>query len=551
MEIKEISTISEKETNNYWNNLSSILDIEKSIINIIEENSENIIEKETWKTKRIILDSYLTNKIFNLFWKNKSNTIKSMIKDIIKKEFILKNKDVILFSKWNIYIILSSNDKRFNWFDEENIIFVIHEFLKNFNQNNILYNVLKNIDIQNYSKKELKNFITNDYNKVIFDEYILTIQDLISEIKQDIDIEIIKWIAWKLFRDNYEVVLEELAKYFTNYILDIKTIRKITIKSIIKQIDLKNKDINFFEFNKQLTNNIKNIIKKIVKENLENKFWTWIKENFIKMIAKNINVEDIIQIIFIKISKNIIDIIEFNFKDHSVIENIELFLSYYSWKIVIENYWKLNYRFKYPELNIEWINQTNNYINTINSNNHKFIINKLVEIIKNKIKIEEQINYTKKELEKEKVEEIKKNQKKNDYQNEIKKIEEDINNKRHKMRRNIAISKKLKEELAKLNNWKLNKKIIQLMSWKKKKIEDEIEESLIMIKGYNKEISQLNYKITSLKQDLKYLEQQNKLIKKINTQIEELKNKLQIYIRKINVIKNSLSKELQKRKFKI
>ena len=553
METIKISTISEKEINNYWNNLSSILDIEKSIINIIEENSKNIIEKKTKNNKRIILDEYITNIFFEYFKNNKTDKIKSFIKNILRKEFLLKNKDLILFAKWKIYIIITSNDKRFNWIDEENIDLILHEFLKNFEQNIILNKVIQNIELKKYTKNELNDFISNNYNKIIFNEYVLVLQDLIQEIKEDIniDIEAIQWIVWKLFRDNYNLALEELAKYFSNYILNIRYIKDKVIKKISKTIDFTNKNVDFLKINENLYKNINKEIIKIINKELIEKTWTWVKNFFIELISKNININYIINEIFKKISENILNEIENNFKDSKIIKNIEAFLSYYSWKVVIEINWKISNKIKYPELSITWLNKAADYVESINSSNHRFILNKLIEIIKNKKRIKLQITINQKELENLKKEETKKFEKIKKLKNEIQKTGEEIYNIRLKMKKNNQNIKKLENELLKLKKLKLNEKIIQLMFWKKKKIEDKIKESLIIIKGYNEEISQLNYKIASLKQDLRYLEQHNKAITNLENKIKKLENKLQMYIHKTTTIKNSLTKDLQKRKYKI
>jgi len=218
---KIINPIKNKDQGNTtWNNLSKLLQIEETIINIIGKNKNHITEQDDWKVKRTILDRYLTNKIFSIFGGNKSEKIKNIIKNIIKKQFLLKETDIVLFLKWEIYVIPRTNDKRFNWIDEENIEFLIHEFLKDFNQNNVLYNVIKSLNLETYTKTEFRKFI-DDYNTIILERYIITIQDILKKFQDNIDIEIIKWITWKLFRDNYNAVINELSKYFFYNFLDI------------------------------------------------------------------------------------------------------------------------------------------------------------------------------------------------------------------------------------------------------------------------------------------------------------------------------------------
>jgi len=540
---------SESQTNPIWINLSKLLHIEEKIINIIEENKNNIIEQDNWKVKRIILNKYLTNKIFNTFWENGSEKIKNLIKNIIKKQFLLKKTDIILFLKWDIIIIPKNNDKRFNWIDEENIKFLIHEFLKDFNQNNILYNVVKSFNLNNYSKEELKNFIDN-HNTVILEKYIITIQNILKDIQEDIDIEIIRWIAWKLFRNNYDTVINELSKYFLHNFLDLWRIKDYIINIVENKIDFTNKKIDFLELNDNLENTIQNRLLKKITNDLEKNTWIDFVDSFSNIIFKNIDTNYILKSICEKINKKIIHTISDNLNNHYVIKNIETFLSYYSWEIQINSNWNNNIRIKYPVLYIKWINKSADYINDIHSNNYKFILSKLIEIIKKIKRIENRlisINNTIEELKNKKQIAHKKISK---IKMEINKIENEIKDIRTKNHQKRKEKEKLEKILKLRQNKNIIKKIWNILTNKEKDLKNKIKELTEIINWFYKEISKLRFKLNTLNQKIKYIKQHNSINKYIK-EANQVELELKKYTNKLEIITKDLSKELGKRKTRI
>jgi len=262
-------------------------------------------------------------------------------------------------------------------------------------------------------------------------------------------------------------------------------------------------------------------------------------------MIRNIDINYIINNILNKISEKIINTINNNLNNYYIIKNIETFLSYYSWETKIEDNGSKNIRVKYPELYIKWINKSEDYINNMHSNNYKFILSKLIEIIKKKKRIENRlisINDTIKEL---KIKEQIINKKVAEKWKDIKGIENEIQNIRTKTRIRIKEKKKLNEILEK--NTKIKEKIKKLLINKENHIEEKIKELSKLINLSYEDMSKLRFKLNTLNQEIKYIKQNNSVKKYIKEAIQ-IESELKKYTTKLEIIQKDLGEELSKRK---
>jgi len=504
------------QANNWENETNKELLDNFSLINLIteilQENEDNFIIQEN----RIIIPSQITNKILGLFHKDKiDDEFKKYMKAILKKFFALNFKSAVLFKDNNIYIIKARLDiSRFNWFSKEDIEFTLSEIIKNeYSINDIINKAIRKLRIKDLSKEELKRFIEWEYKNKILEVIGSILQNITSE---DIDENIIKWVAGKIFRDNYDKILEKVTFNILSHRINInEAINNSVNKLINSKFKLETEGI-FLELNKKLERLLLKELHNEIENQLEDEIKVWINEDILKRTIRNLILKRALVVFSNKFSNHIFNSLENNTTNPKVLKNIDSFLSYYSWKTEIV--W--NKQFVYPKITVNRIREIIHEINY----NHKTILNKTLEYIRNKKRKEQEL----KKEEQRKQEAIERN----------KKLEKQIKEKKQEIKQFEYEIESIKREIVRNNN--LIKKIIE---------ENEKDNSIlntainsIWLDPTTKKIEKINNTIEQLKIDLSVAKSKKRFTE---TQLKDLEIK-KIDIEKINKRINSIKEQIKK-----
>jgi len=564
-EKKETSTIIQEN----WDiviieNKETIDEIKESIIGILdctnlneeleikEEKKNN--NKEDKNIKKIfILEKDISKHIFWVFPKTLNIEEKREIikKIIIEKLKINDKKNALLLKSWKIYVIDSwinhnykraewenNQEKRYNWCDEESIEYIKNELIseKDFWQN-ILKEILNELK-SNFSKikdEKISDFINNDYKWYLLNWFINKIKSDKKYKQENLDDELIKALAWKLLREEFNNAKYTIFNYFYNEFI-VKIISNNNIKENIEN-DLVNK---YFDFkNPNISDSIKYNLKNInelYKDEFSikllekiNKIYWWkliLKWNSLKIIT-NIALKNIIinkNLVVKKIIENLINTLILNIKEKKV-----------SLPVSIISF--LNTLFT------NWITIKLSYLKTEQDINR--IKDKLIYLINEKIKIEKQIksSNTKITYIKEEIFNFKKrisiNKELEHKENEIKKILTNIGLKNinsYNFYEKIDKTKKnINENILKINkkiNYTNNSTIIVNRSKKLielEKIKDNLKKKqnkIDIIMELRENIKKINSEIKKYEENKILLNSLENGIKKIKFEFNQIENKI-------------------------
>jgi len=488
-------------------------------INLIELKISSILQKSeskfTRKDNRIIIPSEVIENILKALNKKElDESIKKTLKEVFKKYFALNIKSAVLFKDWNAYIIKARiNIKKFNWFSQEDVELALSKILeKEYSIPDIINKTIRKLKIQKYSDSELKKFITEEYKNTI----LLTMTKVLKSIMhEELDENILKWIAGKVFRENFEDVLDKITFIILVHKTDINSIINESIDNLLKNnFNLEENWVDFFKLNKNLE---KILLKELVtstNNKLNEKLWAAINKEFLERSLKNIILKKTLNIFANNFSKTIIEKLEEeeNNNQHIIKKNIIDFLSYYSGKtekIGNKNYeypkFTLNHTKEILDENILhpsiFIDKLLQYIRDkkrkINNLNQKEKLKKLYSIqLKNIPIIEEEINTLTKKIKE--LKEKKQKLEKNFPKNETKKSLFTLKNKEES-----NLEKEIKEidKEIKLTEISIREKRRKLMDLKQK--ENNLKKIKEKISNTEKEINKVNEDIEKFRKDLK------------------------------------------------
>ena len=550
MEKERISNNSGKNNNiqNTTNNIESrLLDIFKVEEKNFEEHTNNL-----WM-KKIIIPNNIVEKILNEFWKKElTKEDKELIKKVIKKWLLLHKKDWILFSKWKIYIIPFKHDeKRFNWLDPKDIEFMINEFIKEwFSPQELNKKVIEELNIKNLSKEEIKEFIDWAYKQKLLLEYTKLIKKV---IKSELDEDIIKWIAWKLLRENFDYIVNEIFyKILEKFTDNTQEIIEDTTNELIKIINFEDENIDYFELNKSILNKIWTLVKTKINSNFFSKVWTKLNSNLIEnnKFTKIITVQ-VFNNLFNQIAEGIVNKIIEDPYNTKLVKNIDNFLSYYSWKVEI--IWKNKYQ--YPKLVISWINKSENYLENFESYSYKYILNQLLNFAKKYKELTKELQNTERQINESKNKQSELTERKKKIEILINKLDWDIQQLNKQIESKDKKIYELKKEIEKINNEEKKSKLLKIknsFSWNKEKLKETMQKiiknnNLLKIKrkeliwkknNLKTKLENINSSILNinvLEKDKKFYEEQlDKIKKTLNSIKKDLKIQLKQRIKKIS-----------------
>ncbi len=317
---------------------NEIWKIKETINDILSAtNIYDYLKKDTNWRHIYKLNTILTRHILSSISKEYSNEkrkeiIKEQIKELLDLKtdtlVFLKNNNIYIINTWTNKLITIKNktitNKRFDWYSDEEVEFLINENLwKNYNPKEILIELLDEINLSSLNIKQIISFITNDYKWYLLNWYIKKIEQ-----KLDIEHSILKAISWKLLRDNFSIAKEYIInEFFYNILYKLlnntekkKEIEKKLKKEIAnKYLDLSNKNfsiknikklynIYILELNSILQKEINRLLNTQI--NLDKQQINTISKEYIKnilKISKKEIIEKNIEILVENIFKNIIN----------------------------------------------------------------------------------------------------------------------------------------------------------------------------------------------------------------------------------------------------
>ena len=328
----------------------------------IVENENSIEEKcSDWEKSHqniTILNEDLTKKIFDVMsWHfSCSLKVKDKIRDSLRKIFILHDKDSILFPNSKIFIVrFSSVLNRLNWLSEDEVKILALEYIdSDYDKDVVLKNIIWKIKIDFKDAVFLNNFFNSWYKSILLEEYFKFVKTI---VKNKLNDDIIKWIAWWFLRGNFnnakKLILKKIFDDF-NEKIPLAEKNKILI-SWIKNVFSGYFDVDISDSFKIpiYINKINSIINKevssILVSYLKKVYWIKLSDDFLEISSELFLSRKDLFLIYNWIVKNFFSSYE---EKWSLFEpHLKAFITYFKWTVEIE--WSS--RFHYPSLKIDYM----------------------------------------------------------------------------------------------------------------------------------------------------------------------------------------------------
>ena len=198
------------------------------IINILEDNQDSILTDYKGKEDQLYLDNALKDKIFEYVKtiENEKVNTKELVRFSVRKGLELNDEDLIILKEECIFIKLcditknlsktktSTDDRRFNGIDEEEMIDFNKEHFSNEENKNFFFITAKLFMEKYFLEKNINN---HEYEKKVFPLIQLIITEQLMN-KFDHCEDFFKGFAGYIFRRNFEKVFEYLTELVLNEI---------------------------------------------------------------------------------------------------------------------------------------------------------------------------------------------------------------------------------------------------------------------------------------------------------------------------------------------